>query len=155
MFGFGTVACLAGLVFALWIKRRRTPVAGTPEARSGDRVAPIVQLRGTTGDFRGRVISVGPAVLAIGRDPASCDLVIRDATRYVSRRHCRVSIEPGGHYLLVEDCGSTNGTFVGHVRLRPNDPRLIVPGERFRVGGPENEFEVAHPESPACLPARS
>ncbi len=48
----------------------------------------------------------------IGADP-SCDLVV--SQDFVSGRHCRLSETPAGYVL--EDLGSTNGTFINGTRL--------------------------------------
>ena len=64
--------------------------------------------------------------VVIGRDDTA-DLVIDDSQ--ASRRHAR--IEPTGHGAVVEDMGSTNGTFIndnelhGRAELGPNDELLI------------------------------
>jgi pSer/pThr/pTyr-binding forkhead associated (FHA) protein len=44
---------------------------------------------------------------------AACDIVVDSPT--VSARHCRLTETPGG--FLLEDLGSTNGTFVNGVRI--------------------------------------
>src|SRR4051794_19365271 len=49
----------------------------------------------------------------IGGDPA-CDVVIDRPS--VSWRHCRLTLEADGTYVL-EDLGSTNGTFVNGQRI--------------------------------------
>ncbi len=64
--------------------------------------------------------------VVLGRD-AGCDLVL-DAED-VSRRHARVRGDGAGH--LVEDLGSTNGTFVGDDRVVE---RVLAPGDLVRVG---------------------
>ena len=48
----------------------------------------------------------------------------------VSRLHCRLTASLDGP-LVVEDLGSTNGTFVNDLRVK-NSP--LVPGDRLRVG---------------------
>jgi pSer/pThr/pTyr-binding forkhead associated (FHA) protein len=64
--------------------------------------------------------------VVIGRDNTA-DLVIDDSQ--ASRRHAR--IEPTGHGAVVEDMGSTNGTFIndnelhGRAEIGPNDELLI------------------------------
>ena len=66
------------------------------------------------------------AALVIGRD-ASADLVIDDER--ASRRHARILPEAAG--VIVEDLGSSNGTFVNHLevhgraRMDPGDELLI------------------------------
>ncbi|HEX8908953.1 MAG TPA: GGDEF domain-containing protein, partial [Anaeromyxobacteraceae bacterium] len=62
----------------------------------------------------------------LGRD-ATCELVL-DAED-VSRRHARVRGEGEGH--LLEDLGSTNGTFVGGDRVAT---RTLRPGDQIRLG---------------------
>lgn len=47
----------------------------------------------------------------------------------VSRRHARLSLAPGG--LLLEDLGSTNGTFVNGART---DRTFLRPGDVVKVG---------------------
>jgi len=65
--------------------------------------------------------------VVLGRD-AGCDLVL-DAED-VSRRHARVRTEGDGHVL--EDLGSTNGTFVGEARTEREQP--LQPGDHVRLG---------------------
>jgi transcriptional regulator with GAF, ATPase, and Fis domain len=60
---------------------------------------------GTHVDAAGALVRVGTA--------ADNDLVLRDDT--VSRRHCE--IEAGEHGLRVRDVGSTNGVWIGGIRV--------------------------------------
>lgn len=66
----------------------------------------------------------------------------------VSQRHARFFFSPEGA-LLVEDAGSTNGTFVNDRRI--GSQRLIRPGDRIRVG--TTVLEV-RPDEPAVAPRR-
>ena len=63
----------------------------------------------------------------IGRDSTN-ELVINDAE--ISRRHARLTFQ-GGKYVL-EDLGSTNGTFVNGQRLA--GPRVLKAGEVVSFG---------------------
>jgi predicted component of type VI protein secretion system len=63
----------------------------------------------------------------IGRDPA-CDLSVQDIE--VSRRHARLIAQSGGY--VIEDLGSTNGTFVNGQRVRTITP--LQPGASIRLG---------------------
>ena len=65
--------------------------------------------------------------LTIGRD-ASNGVAINDAE--VSRRHSRLTFQ-GGKYV-VEDLGSTNGTFVNGQRL--GGPYVLKPGDVVSLG---------------------
>jgi len=63
----------------------------------------------------------------LGRE-ASCDIVLSDAE--VSRRHARIYLGTSGY--VIEDLGSTNGTFVNDQRL--SGPHLLQSGELVRLG---------------------
>jgi hypothetical protein len=65
--------------------------------------------------------------ITIGRDPTNT-ITINDAE--ISRRHARLSYQ-GGKYVL-EDLGSTNGTFVNGQRLA--GPRVLKSGEVVSFG---------------------
>lgn len=67
--------------------------------------------------------------ISIGRAD-SCDLRLPDVS--VSQRHA--SIRQRGRDYIILDEGSTNGTFVGPVRLAPQAPRVLQSGDRIRVG---------------------
>jgi ABC transport system ATP-binding/permease protein len=72
----------------------------------------------------------GGATYTIGRDPAA-DIVVLDSR--VSWRHGQVRVEGNG--WLLEDVGSTNGTFVGLQRV---DRVPIVNETLVRLGNPED-----------------
>jgi pSer/pThr/pTyr-binding forkhead associated (FHA) protein len=78
------------------------------------------------GDEAGRQEQLAGA-LEIGRDP-SVTLALEDPE--MSRRHARIS--PQGGEAVVEDLGSTNGTFVNDQPVE--GARSIGPGDRIRVG---------------------
>ena len=67
----------------------------------------------------------------------------------VSRHHAR--LWRAGENWILEDLGSTNGTYVGDYRLE--GPVAIVPGHTFRVGRTQLELRVREtPAPPAELP---
>src|SRR5206468_4043247 len=67
--------------------------------------------------------------IVIGRGQ-SCDLRLPDPS--VSHRHATVQSK-GAEFLLIDE-GSTNGTFVGGVRLAPRTTRVLRSGDMIRVG---------------------
>jgi pSer/pThr/pTyr-binding forkhead associated (FHA) protein len=81
----------------------------------------------TEGSLKGTTIQLGQAPILIGRAP-ECTLVLEDD--YASGRHARLSLQQGT--WMVEDLGSTNGTFLG--RSRVQDPVPVAPGVPVRVG---------------------
>jgi FHA domain-containing protein len=74
----------------------------------------------------GRQVPLTDAI-DIGRD-ASTGLALDD--EQVSRHHARVAGQ--GDLAVVEDVGSTNGTFVNGQPVE--GPRAVRPGDRIRVG---------------------
>ncbi|MGH8873429.1 MAG: FHA domain-containing protein [Acidimicrobiia bacterium] len=70
----------------------------------------------------------------VGRHPES-DIFLNDVT--VSRQHCRFVVDDDG--LMVEDSGSTNGTYVNDARV---DKATLKAGDEVLVG--RFHFVVAH-----------
>lgn len=85
------------------------------------------QLIMRSGPTPGATFNLEGDQLTIGRDSAN-EIVINDAE--ISRRHARLTYQ-GGKYVL-EDLGSTNGTFVNGQRLA--GPRVLKPGEVVSFG---------------------
>jgi hypothetical protein len=80
--------------------------------------------------------------LLIGRpDPASgvtpqIDLGGHDPYRSLSRRHARL-LRDGARWLLREEPGVVNGTFVNDRRLAPGEAVEVSDGDRMRFGAVE------------------
>jgi pSer/pThr/pTyr-binding forkhead associated (FHA) protein len=81
----------------------------------------------TEGDNVGARAELANAPLLIGR---GSDAAIKLDDDYVSTRHARVAAS--GDEWFVEDLGSTNGTYVGPVRI--TQPTTIGLGIQVRVG---------------------
>jgi pSer/pThr/pTyr-binding forkhead associated (FHA) protein len=79
------------------------------------------------GPEAGRQVPV-ETVVDIGREP-SLPLHLDQDTQ-ASRRHARVTAQGG--QAVVEDLGSTNGTYVNEQPI--HSPRALNPGDRIRVG---------------------
>jgi pSer/pThr/pTyr-binding forkhead associated (FHA) protein len=117
------------------VTRRATPTAtpgaaapARPVRRDGDGQAALPRtLVVTEGSLKGTTIQLGQAPVLIGRAP-ECTLVLEDD--YASGRHARLSLQQGT--WMVEDLGSTNGTFLG--RSRVQDPVPVAPGVPVRIG---------------------
>jgi pSer/pThr/pTyr-binding forkhead associated (FHA) protein len=77
-------------------------------------------------DQRGRVFDVADE-LTVGR-AAGCGITIDDT--YASQLHARLFRRDG--QLLVEDLGSTNGTFLNSSKV--TGPSVMNPGDRLQVG---------------------
>lgn len=79
------------------------------------------------GPLRGTTITLGQQSVLIGRSPEST-LVLDDD--FASGRHARIFPEAGE--WLVEDLGSTNGTFAGQQRV--SGPQRLAVGSRLKIG---------------------
>lgn len=79
------------------------------------------------GPAAGAKVSIEKRPITIGR-ASICDLTLDDD--FISSRHLRVSMQSNGY--VVEDLGSTNGTWVEGERL--SEPVLIKPGVRIKMG---------------------
>src|SRR5574342_1317081 len=85
------------------------------------------QLIMRSGPTPGAAFTLEGDQITVGRDSTN-EIVINDAE--VSRRHARLTFQ-GGKYVL-EDLGSTNGTFVNGQRLA--GPRVLKAGEVVSFG---------------------
>ena len=79
------------------------------------------------GPTPGKVFELVKDNLTIGRD-VSADIANNDPE--ISRTHARLTAQADGY--LVEDLGSTNGTFINGQRLTA--PKLLRPGENLGLG---------------------
>ncbi len=95
------------------------PVSGLP---SGG-----LRLVGVGGGALGQVIPLAGGV-TIGRDPGNTIALTADTT--VSRRHA--SIQPDGAGFVIQDTGSSNGTFVNGIRIQT---QVLSAGDEVRIGG--------------------
>ncbi|MBI3797878.1 MAG: FHA domain-containing protein [Deltaproteobacteria bacterium] len=113
----------------------------TGPASSGAAQKPI--LRAVDGHFRGNVLELTEEPLMIGRDPGTCQLVFPANMTDIGRKHCILRFDKKVHIFLLEDCGSTNGTFLGAgERIDPGHPQRLQAGDRFYLSNPLTTFEV-------------
>src|ERR1700687_4032997 len=86
-----------------------------------------VIVRSAGGDAR--LTFDGTQRVVIGRGPGS-DVRLPDSS--VSHRHATLRSQ-GADFLVVDE-GSTNGTFVGGVRIAQGTSRIVRSGDMVRVG---------------------
>jgi hypothetical protein len=139
VFVLAIVAVLRRDLYGTRVTRRATPaIGGRPPARSGPIPAagrmPDEPRRDTPrtlvvteGSLQGTTLALGQATILIGRAP-ECTLVLEDD--YSSNRHARFVLNQG--VWMIEDLGSTNGTFLG--RSRVETPTVVEPGVPVRIG---------------------
>jgi len=160
---FGFLAVL--YLFVLWVARsaRRDLRAGTPlaqERHSGRSTREAAIPPDATGMYSASALgSVGlahhaPQLVverAPGHEPGMIydldgDIVLGRGDRaeirlddpFASARHARIYEQ--GNILVIEDLGSTNGTYLNEEVLET--PRPLHPGDRVRIGDSEFVFEV-------------
>jgi pSer/pThr/pTyr-binding forkhead associated (FHA) protein len=88
-----------------------------------------VIVRSKTGDETARLTFDAAARVVIGRGAGS-DVRLPDPA--VSHRHATLRLQ-GSDFAVVDE-GSTNGTFVGGVRVAPRTSRILRSGTTVRVG---------------------
>jgi pSer/pThr/pTyr-binding forkhead associated (FHA) protein len=87
--------------------------------------------------------------LVLGREDATADLVIPDPG--VSRRHARVLPQNGG--VIVEDLGSSNGTYVNGERI--SGPVELGTGDEVQLGDTVLGIEAGGTAATAVMPPRA
>jgi hypothetical protein len=150
---FGFLAVL--YVFLLWMARSalkdlRSGSGGVPAAYADDATGMHVASAGLGGDGgeqgepRLRVETAaglragsaydlsGGAVLGRGD---SADIKLEDT--FASSQHARLA--PHGDVIVLEDLGSTNGTYLNEEPLR--GPQPLHPGDKIRIGDSQFTFE--------------
>jgi pSer/pThr/pTyr-binding forkhead associated (FHA) protein len=137
-----------GFLFALWwfvltvvsVLRRdlqapRDAKPLTPE-RAPQRPSPRATLRVrktstqliiVEGALSGTIVPLGTSPIVIGRAP-DATIVLDDD--FVSTHHARLT--PNGNHWIVEDLGSTNGTWIDKNRV--STPTVFRPGTQLRIG---------------------
>ena len=110
----------------------RTKAKRAPKAPKPPRVARKQKVRGTKlvvidGPLVGTIVPLEGQQVTIGRAPDSTIVIDDD---YASSRHARVYEAEGS--WVVEDLGSTNGTWIDRVRI--TTPTVLPVGAPLRIG---------------------
>jgi hypothetical protein len=162
---FGFLAVL--YLFLLWVARSarrdlRSDGIGIPSERGSAAAAPMPIAPDATGMYSASalggadLISRAPRLVverAPGHDPGMIydldgdrEIVLGRGDRagirledpFASSRHARIYEQ--GNLLVIEDLGSTNGTYLNEELLET--PRPLHPGDHVRIGDSEFAFEV-------------
>jgi pSer/pThr/pTyr-binding forkhead associated (FHA) protein len=96
-----------------------------PRASKNKNAGPVLSI--VDGALAGSVIPLGTTQITIGRAPDSTIVIDDD---YVSSRHARIYPSEGA--WIVEDLGSTNGSWIDRTRITA--PTVLPPGAPLRIG---------------------
>jgi hypothetical protein len=99
----------------------------------------LVSMHGDGADLTATLVAGGPDVI-LGRS-SGADLVAND--REVSGRHCALRTDQDGVSVIIEDLGSTNGTFVNGQRV---DRAALADGTILRTGRSAWRVELEPPK---------
>jgi hypothetical protein len=105
-----------------------TPDQAPADALRGFLVAFQSNAKGEFWPLRGGRIAVGRA-----DSGETMDIFLRDPT--ISSRHAVLFVDVTSGTVIVEDTGSTNGTYVNEEHLGFNGRRELRDGDRLRLGG--------------------
>ena len=106
------------------------PISAT--AWPGRSAQPVIYCTG--GQFLNHKIRLGATTATIGRT-AGCTVRFENGTPGVSGRHCAISWDAGRQEFIVQDLGSTYGTFLKNgTRLTASQPTRLLPGEVVYLG---------------------
>ena len=82
---------------------------------------------------------INKASFVIGKDELHVDLCINDNSS-ISRVHA--TINSGENGIFIEDCGSTNGTFVNDKRVMKGQPVRLTDGAKIVFANEEFEYRI-------------
>lgn len=155
---FGALILSGGALVLASTKRGRAAASQVVRSISRPRLRPVpallkpirqAVLRAVSGDLAGVEVALEAKPLTIGRDPASCQLVLPAKADLVSKRHCTLRYDPRHGTLVLEDMGSMNGTFLQSgqpgqpgERLKPGLQKSLQADDRFYLGDTRYMFEV-------------
>ena len=148
---FGFLAVL--YVFLLWmarsvlkdLRRGEVPAAAAAEDATGMHVAaeglggdaargaPRLRVESAAGLRAGAAYDLSEGAL-LGRGDQA-DIRLEDT--FASSAHARLALH--GEVMVLEDLGSTNGTYLNDEPLR--GPQPLHPGDRIRIGDSQFTFE--------------
>jgi len=104
------------------------PTAPTGTVATTVVAAPAARIVATQGPHAGQAFELTGELMTIGREASHAIALVNDMG--VSRTHAQIVRQ--GDQTLIEDLGSTNGTYVNGVRI--SAPTPIKPGDTLQLG---------------------
>src|SRR5690348_14999747 len=100
----------------------------------------MIQLIFTSPDFNGQSFPLPEGKTTVGRAPGNTLVIEHDS---ISARHCEILRY--GREVIIRDCASTNGIWVGATRVKGQTS--ISHGQRVRLGTVEVRLELPPPDN--------
>jgi hypothetical protein len=98
---------------------------------------------GIEGEHAGSCYRVLERRLSFGRDPTQCSILFPYEAGEISRMHCSLRFKEESRIFILEDHGSSNGTFLANgERLQPGLSYELRGGDRFSLSGNAHLFEI-------------
>ena len=105
-----------------------------------EKKATVPELIGLTGSYSGVHLELDKQPLVLGRDPRVSQLVFPEDAKVISKRHCILTYDQDNKGLWINDCWSTNGTYVKKTKLSPGQSKLLLSGGSFHLANNQEKF---------------
>ncbi len=100
-----------------------------------------------------KTFPLGAQPILVGRQSPAEIVLDKPNERYVSKRQCEILLR--SNQVLLRDLGSTNGTYLGEVKLEPNKYYQWVPTAVVRIGPFALTLVDNRPASPPPVPSQT
>ena len=136
------LCCVAPFRLIYWVRKCLTQIVRIcgPYRRGAGAVSGGVTLLCKNTALEGKCWRGCREPLVIGREQEVCGMCFPANTPGVSREHCRVFLGVDG--WMVQDLGSSYGTYVDGRRLAPQEAAPIRPGSNLYLGSKQVWIEV-------------
>lgn len=104
------------------------PPTATPSPAMTIAAGPATRIVAIQGPYAGQIFELNADLMTLGREAVHPIALVNDMG--VSRNHAQIVRR--GDQVLIEDLGSTNGTYVNGVRI--SAPTPIKPGDTLQLG---------------------
>jgi len=100
-------------------------------------------LVGISGEFAGKRFLIPQSGIMLGRDNVACQIIFSNSAKGVSRHHCMVQFNTQTNMFVINDMGSSYGTFSDNgIKITSGQPLALKSGEKFYLGSRTCMFEV-------------
>lgn len=124
-------------------KRYMTQQAGGLQNISKKSTSIQPYIVGLSGQVAGKSFPISQQGILIGRDEASCDVVLPSYAEGISRNHCKIQFNTATNMFVLYDLGSKYGTFLGNGnRIPQGQPVALRPSQEFFLANGVFRFQV-------------